>query len=210
MEFPFENEIILENAALVLRPVSVADIENLSDIATSDKNLLRFSPKQVYTKALLTAYLESALALRTDRTRYSFSIFSKPRNCYIGSTAFLNVSNADDRIEIGATWIGKAFQGTGLNTQCKHLMLCYAFETLLAHRVEFRTDERNMQSRKAIEKIGGRFEGVLREHTLMHDGFRRNTCCYSIIKNEWETVRNELEKQIEASNDRIRETTFTL
>lgn len=198
MNFQFENDIILENSALILRPISIADIDNLWSVATSEKTLLQFSPKQVYTKALLTEYVENAIAFRNNQTRYSFSIFSKPDNCYIGSTAFLNISNADDRLEIGATWIDKAFQGTGLNNQCKYLLLQYAFETLQAHRVEFRTDERNMQSRKAIEKIGGKFEGVLREHTLMYDGFRRNTFCYSIIKSEWETVKTELKQLIEA------------
>lgn len=197
MNFPFERDIILENDALILRPVSLNDIDNLLDVATSDKTLLQFSPKQVYTKALLTEYIENAIAFRNNKTRYSFSIFSKPHNCYVGSTAFLNISNADDRIEIGATWIDKSVQGTGLNAQCKYLLLQYSFDTLQAHKVEFRTDERNMQSRKAIEKIGGKFEGILCEHTVMYDGFRRNTFCYSIIRGGWAMVKNELEKMIE-------------
>ena len=74
---------------------------------------------------------------------------------------------------------------TGLNRNCKYLMLEFAFEKIGAERVEFRTDERNTASRTAIEKIGGQFEGIFRSHTLMYDGFRRNTVCYSILKNEW-------------------------
>ncbi|MCY1512487.1 Acetyltransferase (GNAT) domain protein [compost metagenome] len=202
MNFQFENDIILENSALRLRPISIADINHLLGVAISEKTLLQFSPKQVYTKALLTEYIQNAIAFRNNKTRYSFSIFSIPDNCYVGSTAFLNVSNTDDRLEIGATWIDKAFQGTGLNSQCKYLLLQYAFETLHAHRVEFKTDERNIQSRKAIEKIGGKFEGVLREHTLMYDGFRRNTFCYSIIKSEWQTVKKGIRKQIEVKQKR--------
>ncbi|MFT3751131.1 MAG: GNAT family protein [Agriterribacter sp.] len=190
MNFNFKTDIILESNSLLLTPLSLSDIDNLLGIATADKTLLQFSPKQVYTKDLLTAYIENAVALRNNQSRYTFSIFFKSGNCYVGSTAFLNISNADDRLEIGATWIGKPFQGTGLNRQCKYLLLQYAFDTLNAHRVEFKTDERNLQSRKAIEKTGGKFEGILREHTLMYDGFRRNTFCYSILKEEWDIIKN--------------------
>ncbi|MFT3911634.1 MAG: GNAT family protein [Ferruginibacter sp.] len=193
MNFKFENDITLEDEYLLLKPISIDDIGNLLSIATADKTLLQFSPKQVYTKELLTKYIETAIALRNDQIRYSFSIFYKSYKCYIGSTAFLNISNADDRIEIGATWIGKEFQGTGLNRKCKYLLLQYAFDVLHANRVEFKTDERNLQSRKAIEKIGGKSEGILREHTLMYDGFRRNTCCYSILRNEWSGIKTILE-----------------
>lgn len=188
MNFNFADDIVLENELLLLRPVSLNDIGNLMPVAITDKTLLQFSPKQIYTPALLTEYIKTAIALRKEHSRYSFSLFNKTADCYIGSTAFMNVSNTDDRLEIGATWIGKQFQGTGLNRQCKHLLLQYAFEELGAHRVEFRTDERNIRSRKAIEKIGGKLEGILREHTVMHDGYRRNTCCYSILKQEWKNL----------------------
>ncbi|MGK4567457.1 GNAT family N-acetyltransferase [Flavobacterium sp. 3HN19-14] len=132
MDFPFENDIILENEFVSLRPMSVDDIDNLLPVATSDKTLLQFSPKQVYTKNLLAEFVATAIESRHNGIRYSFCIFSKTDNCYAGSTAFLNISDADDRIEIGATWIGKKFQGTGLNGQCKYLLLQYAFETLQA------------------------------------------------------------------------------
>lgn len=194
MNFSFEATIVLENDWLLLQPLSMADIDNLLDIATSNTTLLQFSPKQIYTRELLTQYVKDAIVFRDTKTRYSFSIFDKVNNCYAGSTAFLNVSNADDRLEIGATWIGKAFQGTGLNRQCKYLMLQYAFDTMNAHRVEFRTDERNKQSRKAIEKIGGQLEGVLREHTVMYDGYRRNTYCYSILQKEWAMMKDNFLK----------------
>jgi RimJ/RimL family protein N-acetyltransferase len=185
MNFNFEEDIILENAMLLLRPVTIADIDNLMPVALADKTLLQFSPKQIHSPALLAEYIKTAIQLRKDHVRYTFSLFNKEAGCYAGSTAFLNISNADDRLEIGATWIDKKFHGTGLNGQGKHLLLHYAFNILNAHRVEFRTDERNSQSRKAIEKTGGKFEGILREHTVMYDGYRRNTCCYSILKHEW-------------------------
>jgi RimJ/RimL family protein N-acetyltransferase len=125
-----------------------------------------------------------------NANRYTFTVFDKTKNAYAGSTSFLNISNPDDRLEIGATWYGKEFQRTGLNRNCKYLLMQYAFDNVGAERVEFRTDERNLASRQAIEKIGGQFEGILRRHTVMYDGFRRNTVCYSILKREWNELKN--------------------
>lgn len=190
MNFSFEDEIILENAFVLLRPINKTDIDNLLTVATKDKDLLQFSPSQVYTVDLLKTYIDKAVDSRINNNRYTFIVFDKRQNSYAGSTSFLNISNPDDRLEIGATWYGKEFQRTGLNRNCKYLLLQYAFENIEAERVEFKTDERNAASRKAIEKIGGQFEGILRRHTLMYDGFRRNTVCYSILKLEWSELKN--------------------
>lgn len=190
MNFSFEDEIILENAFALLRPINKTDIDNLLTVATKDKDLLQFSPSQVYTVDLLKTYIDKAVDSRINNNRYTFIVFDKRQNSYAGSTSFLNISSPDDRLEIGATWYGKEFQRTGLNRNCKYLLLQYAFENIEAERVEFKTDERNAASRKAIEKIGGQFEGILRRHTLMYDGFRRNTVCYSILKPEWIELKN--------------------
>jgi RimJ/RimL family protein N-acetyltransferase len=190
MTFPFDEEIILENSFVLLRPLKISDVDNLLTIATSDKDLLQFSPMPVYTKELLRRYIENSINDRKGKTRYSFSLFDKIKNAYAGSTSFLNISNADSRLEIGATWIGKEFQKTGVNRNCKYLMLAFAFDELKAERVEFKTDERNTVSRTAIEKIGGQYEGLLRSHTLLSDGFRRNTIYYSILRNEWEATKD--------------------
>jgi RimJ/RimL family protein N-acetyltransferase len=191
MNFSFDEEIILENNFALLRPINKADIDNLLAIAIKDKDLLQFSPVPVYTKSLLKEYIDKAVDNRLNKSRYTFIVFDKIQNAYAGSTAFLNVSNPDDRLEIGATWYGKEFQRTGLNRNCKYLLLQYAFDNLEAERVEFKTDERNSASRKAIEKIGGQFEGILRRHTLMYDGFRRNTVYYSILRSEWSKLKND-------------------
>jgi N-acetyltransferase len=149
----------------------------------------------VYTEELLEQYIEKAIFDRQNKNRYPFIIFDKTQNAYAGSTSFMNISNTDSRLEIGSTWIGHEFQKTGLNRNCKYLMLSFAFDTLYAERLEFRTDERNVKSRAAIEKIGGQYEGMLRSHTIMPDGFRRNTVCYSILKNEWTEIKNNKIKQ---------------
>jgi len=176
MNFPFDYPIILENSKVLLRPIEQTDFQYLLPLALEDKKLL---------------YISTAIQLRETKNRYTFIVFDKLKLAYAGSTSFLNISNNDERLEIGATWYGKSFQRTGLNRQCKFLLLEYAFEILKAHRVEFKTDERNIASRTAIEKIGATYEGNLREHTLMYDGFRRNTVYYSILKNEWQNSKDE-------------------
>jgi RimJ/RimL family protein N-acetyltransferase len=104
----------------------------------------------------------------------------------------LNINLTHKRLEIGSTWIGKDFQRTALNRNCKLLLLSYAFEEANTERVEFLTDQRNLQSQKAIEGIGASFEGILRSHITMLDGYRRNSYCYSIIKPEWPEVKTKL------------------
>lgn len=190
MHFPFETEIVLENQVALLRPVQEGDVDALLQVAVEDKDLLKYSPSPICSRELLEAYLAKAMDLCRRQERYTFTVLDKRRNAYAGSTSFLNISGKDDRLEVGATWYGKSFQRTGLNRNCKYLLLEFAFETLHAERVELRTDERNQASRKAIEGIGGKFEGILRRHTLMHDGFRRNTACYGILRPEWEEVKD--------------------
>ncbi|WP_198170128.1 GNAT family N-acetyltransferase [Mucilaginibacter arboris] len=189
MTFPFDEEIILENSFALLRPLQFSDVDNLLNVAIGDKDLLQFSPMPVYTKELLQQYIDKAVNHRQSKIRYAFSIFDKTKNAFAGSSSFLNISNVDSRLEIGATWIGKEFQKTGLNRNCKYLMLNYVFDNLNADRVEFKTDERNLASKAAIEKIGGQFEGILRSHTVLANGFRRNTVYYSILKNEWTNLK---------------------
>jgi len=190
MNFAFNEEITLENNFVLLRPITKSDIDNLLPIATDDKDLLQFSPAAIYTPELLETYIDTAILNRINKNRYTFIVFDKTKNAYAGSTSFLNISDADDRLEIGATWYGKKFQRTGLNRNCKYLLLEFAFDHLNAERVEFKTDERNITSRAAIEKIGGQLEGVLRRHTLMYDGHRRNTVYYSILKDEWQQMKS--------------------
>ncbi|MEN7549411.1 GNAT family protein [Rapidithrix thailandica] len=190
--FDFKNDVVLENARVQLRPLRMSDHEVLLPIAIEHRDLLQFSPSQINSPKKLTYYLEQALNAKKAGVRYPFIIFDKQQQQYAGSTSFGHISNYDQRLEIGWTWIGKGFQGSGLNKECKFLLLRYAFEQLEFQRVEFKTDSRNLQSRKAIEKIGGKYEGELRSHTLMSDGYRRNTVYYSILSNEWEGLKSSI------------------
>lgn len=194
MDFDYTADVILQNERTLLRPLTAAGYSDLLPIALSDDKLLQYSPMPVYAEELLQQYIETAIAERQKQQRYAFIIFDKKAAQYAGSTSFLNISNKDRRLEIGATWLGKPFQQTGLNRHNKWLMLQYVFEQLGFERVEFKTDERNTASRTAIEKIGGQYEGTLRSHTLMYDGYRRNTVYYSILRSEWPAIKQLLRK----------------
>jgi N-acetyltransferase len=196
MNFPFEQEIVLENDRSLIRPLQINDVENLLLAATADKNLVQYSPLPIYTKELLQQYIEIALEERKNKLRYPFVLFDKKTDAFGGSSSYMNISAKDKRLEIGNTWIGPAFHRTGFNRNNKYLMLSFVFDLLGYERLELKTDERNLQSRAAIEKIGGQFEGIFRSHMVMADGFRRNTVYYSILKNEWPGIKNKLEKSI--------------
>jgi N-acetyltransferase len=189
MDLDFSKDIQLENERVLLRSLRTNDWVNLLKVATEDEHLVQFSPIRIHTEEYIKEYIKICIANRKAKTYYPFIIFDKQTNEYAGSTSFMAISNKDKRLEIGSTWIGHAFQRTGLNRQCKFLLLSYAFDTLEFERVELKTDERNTQSRKAIEKIGGQFEGIFRSHTVINDGFRRNTVYYSILKNEWQNLK---------------------
>lgn len=191
MQFDCSSDIVLENDRVQLAPLQSGHLKDLLPIAIAHPSLLQYSPSAFGSEEALSEYIANAIALRTNGMRYPFVIYDKNKQQFAGSTSFGNISNKNQRLEIGWTWIGKAFQRTGLNRNCKFLLLSYAFENLGAERVELKTDSRNAQSRKAIEKIGAIYEGELRSHTLMLDGYRRSTVYYSILKNEWPKVRQD-------------------
>lgn len=192
MDFDFDQDVILENERSRLEPLTEAHFEALLPISLNQPDLLRYSPSTFGSEEQLKGYFGSALMGRALEERYAFAIFDKQSGGYVGSTSFGSVMNEHLRIEIGWTWIGKEFQRTGLNRSNKSLMLEYAFERLEFERVEFRADSRNEQSRRAMEGIGASFEGELRSHTLMADGFRRSTVCYSILREEWPAIKQQL------------------
>lgn len=185
MNFDFETDIELSNERAKIRPLAISDQQHLLHVATQHKDLVRFSPSLIHSEEHLRDYITQAVEDRKNHFRYAFIIWDKLKNKYAGSTSFFTISNKDKRLEIGYTWIGKDFQGTGLNAKVKALMLDYAFEKLEFERVEFRTDQRNIASQKAMEKLGALYEGCLRSHMLMPDGFRRSSLYYSILRNEW-------------------------
>ncbi len=199
MDFDFGKDIVLENQNALLRPLGTDDTQLLNEVAIAQEDLVLYSPYKIHTPDLLAQYIAASLAERGSGIRYPFAIYDKTQGCWAGSTSIANVSNKERRLEIGWTWIGKAFQQTGLNRACKYLLLSYAFDDLQFERVEFKTDARNTASRTAIEKIGGQYEGALRSHTVMPDGFRRTTVYYSILKEEWPRLQQTVFKTFASS-----------
>lgn len=185
----FDVDFILENKRVRLEPLEKRHSSVLLPVVLENPDLLRFSPGPFGTSEALQQYIELALKQRKQENRYAFAIFDRERNTYAGSTSFGAVSNEHRRLQIGWTWLGKNFQRTGLNRNFKYLMLKYVFEDLEFERAEFVTDARNLQSQAAIEAIGGKFEGELRSHILMLDGFRRNSRYYSILLDEWPQIK---------------------
>jgi len=189
MEFSFSDHIVLENEFAVLRPLEKEDFGSLSKIAY-DYDIWRFNVSRCMNDEELYNYISILLNQKEKELLYPFVILDKKPDQIAGSSSFINISNRDKRLEIGSSWLGKNFQGSGLNKSCKYLMLAYAFEHLGFERVEFKTDVLNIQARKALRKIGASEEGVLRSHTVMQDGRRRDTIYYSILKGEWTGIKN--------------------
>lgn len=180
--------INLEDEKVLLRPLSKEDLGELQELA-ADPELWKYfthdlSHKEGFEKWCLPAF---------SKERLQFVVVEKATGRIIGSTAFGNYSQRDGRIEIGWTWLAKSYQGQGFNQSMKKLMLAHCFESMQLERVEFKTDVLNLAARKALKNINAIEEGVLRSHTLMTKGRRRDTIYYSILKNEWEFVKRENE-----------------
>jgi len=178
----------LENNHVKLLLLDLENYQELIDIS-QEAHLIKYSPSSISTPQELYDYVKIAVAGYHKKTIIPFLIYDKKKQAYAGSTRFGLINYKNKVLHIGWTWIGRQFQGTGLNKNVKFLMLQYAFETLKFDKVEFRIDERNLQSRKAVEKIGGTLEGTLRKDTLMKDGFKRSTCCYGILNEEWQHLK---------------------
>ena len=147
--------------------------------------------RQWGAEAEAVAMVEGALGEQARGQRYPFVVLT-PGGDVAGTTSFLDIRRHDRGLEIGHTWLGAAFQRTAINTQCKLLLLDHAFEALGAERVQLKTDARNERSRRAIERLGARFEGELRAFQLRFDGTWRDTAVYSITRAEWPCVREGL------------------
>ncbi len=181
----------LEDYRVKLSLLSMENYKQLEAIGKQE-NLVQFSPTKIDTPEDLKAYAQNALDGYYQKTVIPFIVFDKQTNRYAGNTHFMNINRKNKVVEIGSTWIGKEFQGSGLNKHMKFLMLQYAFETLKIDKVAFRADERNLRSRKAIEKLGAKLEGILRKDILMPDGFKRSTACYGILKEEWPEIKGTI------------------
>ena len=184
----FDREIILENDIALLRPMQPDDFEDFKLIAF-EKDIWTYTLSRVYDEFELQDYMLKAFRDREIGTRYTFTIIDKATGNIAGSSSYLNIFLNDLRLEIGFTWLGAPYRRTGLNRACKQLLLQYAFEILGMQRVEFKTDSLNMRSRNALKGIGAIEEGILRSHSTRHDGYRRDSVYFSIIRKDWDAMK---------------------
>lgn len=180
------SNLILENDQILLRPITEQDLKPLFLLA-SDPSLWTYFTYDLSIQDEFVEWVNPALAGQ----RLQFLVWDKKTNQAVGCTAYGNYSERDERIEIGWTWLGRAFHGTGVNQEMKLLMLKYCFETLKLKRVEIKTDVLNIPARKALLKLGAVEEGVLRSHTLLTHARRRDTIYYSVLDREWLEIRDK-------------------
>jgi N-acetyltransferase len=193
----FDQDIILENEYVLLRPLQAKDIELLAHFAQNESSIWKYSLLQVQNESDLAKYVEQAVEARGLKKEYAFIVFDKKKKQYAGSTRFYDIQLQFQTLQLGYTWYGAEFQGTYVNPNCKLLMLQYAFETLNMERVEFRADNRNARSIKAMKNLGCIEEGILRNHLPKIDGGRRDSIILSILKAEWEaSVKKNLVERI--------------
>ena len=194
----FSDQTILEDDTVLLRPLQLSDVENLLEISENEPETWEYSLVRADGKSNLENYIQLALEAKTKQTEFPFVVFDKKSGKFAGSTRFYDINFNFKTIQLGYTWYGKDFRGTGLNKHCKYLLLQFAFETLGMERVEFRADNNNQRSIAAMKSIGCTVEGILRSHMPTIDcNIRRDSIILSILKSEWETqVKDNLKEKL--------------
>lgn len=188
MQLTFDSfpNLVLENDAVLLRPLQSTDAEHLLEFAINEPDTWQFSLIRANGKENLEKYVQLALESKERKTEYPFIVFDKKSGKYAGSTRFYDINLPHKTLQLGYTWYGKYFRGTGLNKHCKYLLLQFAFETLGIERVEFIADNNNKTSIAAMKSIGCTVEGILRNHMpTLGSEVRRDSIILSILKDEW-------------------------
>jgi RimJ/RimL family protein N-acetyltransferase len=187
--------VTLEGTGVRLEPLAQRHHAALTEIGL-EEDLWRWTSAPVRTPDDMAAYIALALAERDAGRALPFATVDRATGTIIGSTRYAAIEPTHRRVEIGWTWLGRAWQRTAANTEAKYLMLRHAFETLGCVRVELKTDALNERSRAAIRRIGAREEGTLRRHMVTSTGRIRDTVYYSILDGEWTQVKAELERRL--------------
>jgi RimJ/RimL family protein N-acetyltransferase len=196
----FIEPVTLRGSRAVLEPLAIEHVDAIR-AAAADGALWRLWYTSVPSPETTTAWLERALDLRERQGAMPFAVRDNASGDVVGSTRYFNVDAANRRLEIGHTWYSRRAQRTAINTECKLLLLTHAFETLGCIAVEFRTHWFNHASRRAIERLGAKQDGVLRNHQLMPDGSRRDTVVFSIVDGEWLAVKAHLKFLLDHSRE---------
>jgi RimJ/RimL family protein N-acetyltransferase len=187
----FIEPVTLSGEHAVLEPMTREHAPALAE-AARDGELWRLWYTSVPAPDAVAAYVDTALAMRAAKGAMPFVVRERATDAIVGSTRYFNVEADHRRLEIGHTWYAKRVQRSGVNTECKLLLLTHAFEALRCIAVEFRTSWFNHASQRAIERLGAKRDGVLRNHMIMPDGTLRDTVVYSVVAPEWPAVKRHL------------------
>ncbi len=193
IDFDFNIDYCLENEYVRLTPLQEIDIEHLSIYSINEPEIWTYSLVSAAGIENMKRYIHQAVDARMRQTDYPFIVFDKVNQQYIGSTRFYDIQLANRTLQLGYTWYGKKYQGSGINKHCKYLMLEFAFEIMKMERVEFRADNENKRSIQAMKNIGASIEGILRSNGFKANGQRRDSIVLSILREEWfEHINKEL------------------
>lgn len=187
--------ITLAGKTVRLEPLRESHHAGLCEVGI-DEDIWKVIPYRVTTPAEMADYIGKARAAEEAGSVLAFATIEIASGKPVGSTRFMNIDVGNRRVEIGSTFVGKAWQRTVVNTEAKYLMLRHAFETWHCFRVELKTDVLNQRSRAAILRIGAKEEGTLRRHTLTWSGRVRDTVYFSILDSEWPGVKANLERML--------------
>ena len=185
--------IVLEGRHVRLEPMTDAHVSALAEIGVEQDIWDFMVYGDMKTEDDMRSWVKDILSRAEKGTDLPFAVIHLKSGRVAGATRYLNIMPNDRGLEIGGTWYGTEFQRTAVNTECKYLLLTHAFETLDCIRVQLKTDSRNERSQKAIERIGAKKEGVLRNHMILPDGYIRHSVYYSILDSEWSDVKQRLE-----------------
>lgn len=186
---------VLEGQHVRLEPLDVRHLDGLCAVGL-DPELWHWEVIRKRSREDMQVYVRKALDERQRGVSLPFATVFLETGQVIGSTRYLNMDPANRRVEIGATWIGRPWQRTAVNTEAKYLMLRHAFEVLRCFRVELKTDVLNERSRRAILRLGAKEEGILRRHVVTDTGRVRDTVYYSILDSEWPPVKAHLQAKL--------------
>ncbi|MEE9327707.1 MAG: GNAT family protein [Cocleimonas sp.] len=188
--------VILKGKVVNLEPMTLDHAIELGKVS-NDGELWKLWYTGIPSPETAESYVKVAMKMFADKVAMPFIVRETKQGKIIGSTRFCNIDEQNKRAEIGYTWYAKSYQRTSVNTECKLLLLTHAFEQLDSIAVEFRTHWHNLASRRAIERLGAKQDGVLRNHQKTSDGNYRDTVVFSIIDHEWSTVKTSLTHKLE-------------
>ncbi len=189
----FVQPVTLQQGGVRLEPLTLAHEQGLRQ-AAADGELWNLRITSVPTPEATQAYIETALAVREQGQRFAFAVLDAATGRVLGSTSYHDIVPAIPRVEIGYTWYAQSVQRTHVNTTAKLLLLSHAFDTLGCPVVGWRTDNLNLASQRAIERLGAKKDGVIRRQAVRRDGSIRDTVMYSMTVEEWPQVRERLQR----------------